>query len=144
MCFGSRHVPQKALLRVFDNHTSLRQLGHRPPTARLISTLDRGLAICLPGVAATQGAGLVGLPVVGAGLGVRRSVCLFVDYVCSSDAVALSALRGDVVEVETWFQAEGRLGARRDWVIRSSETGHVYGSATRWAAAGAAPKCILG
>lgn len=37
---------------------------------------------------------------------------------------------GDVVEVETWFQQVGRLGAQRDWVIRDGVTGRQLGRAT--------------
>ncbi|KAL5729269.1 oleoyl-[acyl-carrier-protein] hydrolase [Ranunculus cassubicifolius] len=38
--------------------------------------------------------------------------------------------RGDVVEIETWCQGEGRLGTRRDWIIKDFATGAVIGRAT--------------
>uniref|UniRef100_A0A1J0AJ11 Acyl-[acyl-carrier-protein] hydrolase n=1 Tax=Dunaliella tertiolecta TaxID=3047 RepID=A0A1J0AJ11_DUNTE len=37
---------------------------------------------------------------------------------------------GDMVTVETYFSADGRLAARRDWRIRNALTGEEYGSAT--------------
>ncbi|KAL5703348.1 oleoyl-[acyl-carrier-protein] hydrolase [Ranunculus cassubicifolius] len=40
---------------------------------------------------------------------------------------------GDVVEIETWCQGEGRLGTRRDWIIKDFATGAVIGRATsKW------------
>ena len=39
--------------------------------------------------------------------------------------------RGDLVQIETYFTAEGRVGARRDWVIRSAASGEILGRATR-------------
>jgi len=39
--------------------------------------------------------------------------------------------RGDVVEIETWCQSEGRIGTRRDWILKDSVTGEVTGRATR-------------
>ncbi|KAK9138360.1 hypothetical protein Sjap_008954 [Stephania japonica] len=40
---------------------------------------------------------------------------------------------GDVVEIETWCQAEGRIGTRRDWIIKDVSTGNVIGRATsKW------------
>ncbi|KAK9140923.1 hypothetical protein Scep_010604 [Stephania cephalantha] len=40
---------------------------------------------------------------------------------------------GDVVEIETWCQAEGRIGTRRDWIIKDVATGYVIGRATsKW------------
>ncbi|CAF1703403.1 unnamed protein product [Brassica napus] len=27
--------------------------------------------------------------------------------------------RGDVVEIETWCQSEGRIGTRRDWILKT-------------------------
>eukprot|EP00897_Mesotaenium_endlicherianum_P005539 jgi/Mesen1/5012/ME000025S04413 len=39
-------------------------------------------------------------------------------------------LWGDVVEIDTWFQGEGRIGARRDWIIRMAKTGEVIGKGT--------------
>ena len=39
--------------------------------------------------------------------------------------------RGDVVNVETYFSEEGRLAARRDWVITDAATGEYLGGATR-------------
>lgn len=38
--------------------------------------------------------------------------------------------RGDVVNVETWFQQEGRVAARRDWLLTDAATGKLYGAAT--------------
>ncbi|KAG6757710.1 hypothetical protein POTOM_038032 [Populus tomentosa] len=37
---------------------------------------------------------------------------------------------GDIVEIETWFGASGKNGMRRDSLIRSQATGHVFASAT--------------
>ncbi|XP_039123136.1 oleoyl-acyl carrier protein thioesterase 1, chloroplastic-like [Dioscorea cayenensis subsp. rotundata] len=40
---------------------------------------------------------------------------------------------GDVVEIETWCQGEGRIGTRRDWIIKDLATGAVIGRATsKW------------
>ncbi|KAF6166369.1 hypothetical protein GIB67_034920 [Kingdonia uniflora] len=40
---------------------------------------------------------------------------------------------GDVVEVETWCQSEGRIGTRRDWILKDYATGNVIGRATsKW------------
>ncbi|CAL1412092.1 unnamed protein product [Linum trigynum] len=39
----------------------------------------------------------------------------------------------DVVEIETWCQSEGRIGTRRDWIIKDYATGEVIGRATsKW------------
>ncbi|KAJ7534462.1 hypothetical protein O6H91_13G096000 [Diphasiastrum complanatum] len=37
---------------------------------------------------------------------------------------------GDMVEIDTWFQGEGRVGTRRDWVIRKVISGDIIGRAT--------------
>ncbi|MQM01095.1 hypothetical protein Taro_033844 [Colocasia esculenta] len=37
---------------------------------------------------------------------------------------------GDVVEIETWCQGEGKIGTRRDWIIKDYATGDVIGRAT--------------
>ncbi|KAI3996814.1 hypothetical protein MKX01_041114 [Papaver californicum] len=40
---------------------------------------------------------------------------------------------GDVVEIETWCQSEGRIGTRRDWILKNFATGVVIGRATsKW------------
>ncbi|PIA29977.1 hypothetical protein AQUCO_05800214v1 [Aquilegia coerulea] len=40
---------------------------------------------------------------------------------------------GDVVEIETWCQSEGRIGTRRDWIIKDVATDAVIGRATsKW------------
>lgn len=39
--------------------------------------------------------------------------------------------RSDVVEVETWCQTEGRIGTRRDWILKDCATGQLIGRATR-------------
>ncbi|KAF8388446.1 hypothetical protein HHK36_027118 [Tetracentron sinense] len=40
---------------------------------------------------------------------------------------------GDVVEIETWCQSEGRIGTRRDWILKDYATGIVIGRATsKW------------
>ncbi|KAK4408681.1 Oleoyl-acyl carrier protein thioesterase, chloroplastic [Sesamum angolense] len=39
----------------------------------------------------------------------------------------------DVVEIETWCQSEGRIGTRRDWILKDYATGEVIGRATRLA-----------
>ncbi|KAJ9543403.1 hypothetical protein OSB04_023110 [Centaurea solstitialis] len=39
----------------------------------------------------------------------------------------------DVVEIETWCQSEGRIGTRRDWIMKDHATGEVIGRATsKW------------
>lgn len=39
----------------------------------------------------------------------------------------------DVVEIETWCQGEGRIGTRRDWIVKDCATGQVIGRATsKW------------
>ncbi|XP_047971018.1 oleoyl-acyl carrier protein thioesterase, chloroplastic-like [Salvia hispanica] len=39
----------------------------------------------------------------------------------------------DVVEIETWCQSEGRIGTRRDWILKDYTTGEVIGRATsKW------------
>ncbi|XWS76071.1 hypothetical protein CRYUN_Cryun01aG0145800 [Craigia yunnanensis] len=39
----------------------------------------------------------------------------------------------DVIEIETWCQSEGRIGTRRDWILKDSATGEVIGRATsKW------------
>ncbi|CAI9288346.1 unnamed protein product [Lactuca saligna] len=39
----------------------------------------------------------------------------------------------DVVEIETWCQSEGRIGTRRDWIIKDHSNGEVIGRATsKW------------
>ncbi|KAH8496100.1 hypothetical protein H0E87_019039 [Populus deltoides] len=37
---------------------------------------------------------------------------------------------GEIVEIETWVGASGKNGMRRDWLIRSQATGHVFARAT--------------
>ncbi|KAI3877067.1 hypothetical protein MKX03_031084 [Papaver bracteatum] len=40
---------------------------------------------------------------------------------------------GDVVEIETWCQSEGRTGTRRDWILKDFASGVVIGRATsKW------------
>ncbi|XP_010513915.2 PREDICTED: oleoyl-acyl carrier protein thioesterase 1, chloroplastic [Camelina sativa] len=40
---------------------------------------------------------------------------------------------GNVVEIETWCQSEGRIGTRRDWILKDCATGEVTGRATsKW------------
>uniref|UniRef100_A0ACD5XTV8 Uncharacterized protein n=1 Tax=Avena sativa TaxID=4498 RepID=A0ACD5XTV8_AVESA len=40
---------------------------------------------------------------------------------------------GDVVEIETWCQADGRIGTRRDWILKDLANGEVIGRATsKW------------
>uniref|UniRef100_O04792 Acyl-[acyl-carrier-protein] hydrolase n=1 Tax=Garcinia mangostana TaxID=58228 RepID=O04792_GARMA len=39
----------------------------------------------------------------------------------------------DVVEIESWGQGEGKIGTRRDWILRDYATGQVIGRATsKW------------
>ncbi|MBA0680733.1 hypothetical protein Goari_012418 [Gossypium aridum] len=39
----------------------------------------------------------------------------------------------DVIEIETWCQNEGRIGTRRDWILKDVATGEVIGRATsKW------------
>ena len=44
---------------------------------------------------------------------------------------ALFGVRGALVQIETWFQPEGRIGAQRNWSIQNGETGEIYGRSTR-------------
>ncbi|XP_022939594.1 palmitoyl-acyl carrier protein thioesterase, chloroplastic-like [Cucurbita moschata] len=37
---------------------------------------------------------------------------------------------GEIVEIDTWVGASGKNGMRRDWLIRSQATGHVYARGT--------------
>ncbi|XP_027364775.1 palmitoyl-acyl carrier protein thioesterase, chloroplastic-like [Abrus precatorius] len=37
---------------------------------------------------------------------------------------------GEVVEIDTWVGASGKNGMRRDWLIRSQATGHIFARAT--------------
>ncbi|KAL6846812.1 hypothetical protein ACP4OV_024260 [Aristida adscensionis] len=40
---------------------------------------------------------------------------------------------GDVVEIETWCQEDGRIGTRRDWILKDLANGEVIGRATsKW------------
>ena len=63
---------------------------------------------------------------------------LFLGHFWRSEFVNLKAYsylvnRSDVVEIETWCQSEGRIGTRRDWILRDSATNEVVGRATRFA-----------
>lgn len=40
--------------------------------------------------------------------------------------------RGDVVEIETWVNAAGKNGMRRDWIIRDYKTHNIITRATRY------------
>lgn len=42
----------------------------------------------------------------------------------------LTLHRGDVVQVETWFQEDGKLAAQRDWVLTDATSGRMLGRAT--------------
>lgn len=46
--------------------------------------------------------------------------------------VLVLGFRGDVVEIETWCQEEGRIGTRRDWILTDITTGSVIGKASRY------------
>jgi len=37
---------------------------------------------------------------------------------------------GDVVEIETWGQTEGKIGTKRDWIIKDATTDNIIGRAT--------------
>ncbi|KAM5567836.1 palmitoyl-acyl carrier protein thioesterase, chloroplastic [Rosa sericea] len=37
---------------------------------------------------------------------------------------------GEVLEIDTWVGASGKNGMRRDWLIRSEATGHIFARAT--------------
>ncbi|XP_038722689.1 palmitoyl-acyl carrier protein thioesterase, chloroplastic-like isoform X2 [Tripterygium wilfordii] len=37
---------------------------------------------------------------------------------------------GEVLEIDTWVGASGKNGMRRDWLIRSQATGHIFARAT--------------
>ena len=45
-------------------------------------------------------------------------------------AAAPPACRGDLVQIETWFQEDGKLAAQRDFVISELGSGRVLGRAT--------------
>jgi Acyl-ACP thioesterase len=36
------------------------------------------------------------------------------------------------VEIETWCQSDGRIGTRRDWIVKDLSNGEVIGRATRF------------
>ena len=38
------------------------------------------------------------------------------------------------MEIETWFQEEGRIAACRNWLIRDAASGQQLGQGTRWVA----------
>ena len=38
--------------------------------------------------------------------------------------------RGNIIEIETWFQEHGKIGAQRDFLIRDVRSGEVLGRAT--------------
>ncbi|KAJ8467399.1 hypothetical protein OPV22_029951 [Ensete ventricosum] len=39
----------------------------------------------------------------------------------------------DMVEIETWYQGEGKIGFKRDWIVKDSATDEVIGRATsKW------------
>lgn len=46
--------------------------------------------------------------------------------------VAIFHHRGDVVEIDTWVDAAGKNGMRRDWIIRDSNTRNIITKATRY------------
>ena len=50
--------------------------------------------------------------------------------------------RGDLVQIETWFQEEGRVAACRNWIIRNVSTSEEIGRATRCASL-VQPICTL-
>uniref|UniRef100_B8LS31 Acyl-[acyl-carrier-protein] hydrolase n=1 Tax=Picea sitchensis TaxID=3332 RepID=B8LS31_PICSI len=37
---------------------------------------------------------------------------------------------GDVTEIETWCQSEGKIGTRRDWILKDATTDNIIGRAT--------------
>jgi len=37
---------------------------------------------------------------------------------------------GDVTEIETWCQGEGKIGTRRDWILKDATTENIIGRAT--------------
>lgn len=37
---------------------------------------------------------------------------------------------GDVTEIETWCQSEGKIGTRRDWILKDAATENIIGRAT--------------
>lgn len=39
--------------------------------------------------------------------------------------------RGDIIEIDTWVDAAGKNGMRRDWIIRDFKTQQVITRATR-------------
>ncbi|XP_077242276.1 palmitoyl-acyl carrier protein thioesterase, chloroplastic-like [Tasmannia lanceolata] len=50
---------------------------------------------------------------------------------------------GEVVEIDTWVGASGKNGMRRDWMIRSHLTGHVFGLATStWVMMNQQTRCL--
>ncbi len=49
-----------------------------------------------------------------------------------------------MVEVETWFQEEGRVAACRNWLFRDASSGRQLGRATRHGARTRAPSVALG
>ena len=51
------------------------------------------------------------------------------DVVCRQPWCA--CVGGDLVQIETWFQEEGRIAACRNWIIRNITTKEELGRATR-------------
>lgn len=47
------------------------------------------------------------------------------------DSIKLNCDRGDVVEIDTWVDAAGKNGMRRDWIIRDYNTREIITRATR-------------
>ncbi len=40
--------------------------------------------------------------------------------------------RGDVVKIDTYFSADGRIAARREWFLKDALSGELLGRATRY------------
>ncbi|KAK8613334.1 hypothetical protein V6N13_101099 [Hibiscus sabdariffa] len=47
-----------------------------------------------------------------------------------AQSVGFSTDGSDVVEIETWCQSEGRIGTKRDWILKDAATGELIGRAT--------------
>ncbi|PWA94652.1 oleoyl-acyl carrier protein thioesterase [Artemisia annua] len=45
-------------------------------------------------------------------------------------SIKASVYRSDVVEIESWVQSDGKIGNRRDWIIKDYVSGEVIGRAT--------------
>ncbi|KAJ6891042.1 origin recognition complex subunit 4 family protein [Populus alba x Populus x berolinensis] len=70
--------------------------------------------------------------IVEGGVGYRQTVVIRSYEVGADKSATLESILNlfQMVEIETWVGASGKNGMRRDWLIRSQATGHVFARAT--------------